>query len=141
MDIMVIIWLSVMVFFILLEVITTQLVSVWFAAAALVTLVVALFGVVEWVQFVVFVVVTVLMIIFTRPLVKRAMKGMKTRTNADRIIGMTAIVIQEINNTKAEGQVQVSGQIWTARSQDGEVIPTETIVTVQAIEGVKLIVV
>ena len=140
MDTMVIIWLSVMVFFILLEAVTTQLVGIWFAVASMVTLVFALFGVPQWAQFVIFVVCTVLMLIITRPLVKRAMKGVKTRTNADRTIGMTALVIQEINNKKAEGQVQVSGQIWTARSLGGNAIPEGAEVTVHSIEGVKLIV-
>lgn len=61
-------------------------------------------------------------------------------TNADRLLGAVAVVTQEIDNRSATGQVKVSGQIWTARSQGEDPIPVGTSVTVLRIEGVKLIV-
>ena len=137
---MVIMWLCAFIVFIIIEAVTTQMVCIWFAAAALVTLIAALLGVPELAQYVVYVLTAAVLLIFTRPFVKRVMKSSSIRTNADRTIGMTAIVIKEINNNISEGQVKVSGQTWTARSQNGEVIPTETKVAVRSIEGVKLIV-
>ncbi|MBR3738003.1 MAG: NfeD family protein, partial [Eubacterium sp.] len=62
------------------------------------------------------------------------------KTNADRCIGEDAVVCEEINNLEAKGQVKVDGKIWSARSSDGSIIPTDTIVTVEKIDGVKLIV-
>ena len=55
-------------------------------------------------------------------------------------IGREAVVTQAIDNLKGEGQVNVSGSIWTARSMDQTVIPKGASVLVDAIEGVKLIV-
>ena len=140
MDKMVIIWLAAIVVFVVIEAMTVQLLCIWFAASALVALIFALFKTPEFVQIIVFVVCTVVLLIFTRPIVRRLMQGQKTPTNADRILGMTAVVIQEINNDIAEGQVKVSNQIWSARSLKGNIFPVDTKVIVDSIEGVKAIV-
>ena len=139
-DYMAIIWLCALVFFVIVEAMTVQMLCIWFAASSLVSLVLALIGVPEWAQIVVFFLCTAVLLIFTRPIVKRFMNKPRERTNADRIIGMTAVVIQEINNDKAEGQVSVANQVWTARSTSGEIIPVDTKVEVRSIEGVKAIV-
>ena len=140
MDEMMIIWLSIVVIFVVIEAMTVQMLCIWFAASALVSLVLALLKVPEWAQIAAFFVCTALLLIFTRPIVKRLMRKPETRTNADRIIGESAIVILEINNDNAEGQVRVMNQIWTARSLNGEVIPVGTKSIVRSIEGVKAIV-
>ena len=140
MDNMVIVWLAAIVVFVVVEAITVQLLCIWFAASSLVALIFALFKAPEFVQIIVFVVCTVVLLIFTRPVVRRLMKGQITPTNADRILGMTAVVIQEINNDMAEGQVKVSNQIWSARSLRGNVFPVDTKVIFHSIEGVKVIV-
>ena len=70
-------------------------------------------------------------------------KFIKTKlvpTNSDRVIGETAVVTESIDNIQAKGSVKVQGQLWTARSENGEVIPEGSQVTVIRIEGVKLIV-
>ena len=47
---------------------------------------------------------------------------------------------EAIDNLASQGQVTVSGQIWSARSDGEEQIPIGARVTVLRIEGVKLIV-
>ena len=140
MDAMVIIWLSAVIIFAIVEAMTVQMLCIWFAAASLVSLILALLRAPEWVQIIVFCICTAILLIFTRPIVKRLMKKPETRTNADRILGMHAIVIHEINNDIAEGRIKVSGQVWTARSADGDVIPVDEKVIIRSIEGVKVIV-
>ena len=140
MDTMVIIWLSLLVGFIILEAASVQLVGIWFAIFSLVSLVLALAGVPEWAQITVFLVGSTALLVFTRPIAKRFMKGPQEKTNADRVIGAEAIVVQEINNDTAVGQAKVIGQVWTARSHDGDVIPIGKKVIVRSIEGVKVIV-
>ena len=135
-----IVWLSALVFFVIVEAMTVQLVCVWFSASALIALLLALLGVPEYVQIIAFFVCTALLLIFTRPIVKRIMKKPAIHTNADRVIGATAIVIQGINNDLDEGQVKVLNQVWTARSLGGEAIPIDTKVVVHSIEGVKVMV-
>jgi len=140
MEMMEIIWLCAVVLFVIVEAMTVQMLCIWFAASALVSLVLALLGAPEWAQIAVFFVCTAVLLIFTRPIVKRLVNNQRTRTNADRILGMQAVVLQEINNDDAKGQVKVANQIWTARSFGGDVIPVDTKVVIRSIEGVKAIV-
>ena len=140
MDPLVIIWLAGLVFFVVLEAFTVQMVCIWFAASALITLIAALLGAPLWLQLTIFPVCTVILLLFTRPIVRGLMKGTVTRTNADRILGTTAVVITGVDNEKAEGQIRVMNQVWSARSADGAALPADTKVIVRSIEGVKAIV-
>lgn len=133
-------WLVLLVAFAIIEAATVQLVSVWFAVGALGALA-AVFAHADFkVQLAVFIAVSLLSFVLTRPLVKKFTKSGIQSTNADRCIGKTAVVIEEIDNLNAKGQVKVNGNIWSARSSDGSVIPENTLVKVLKIEGVKVIV-
>ena len=59
-------------------------------------------------------------------------------TNADRVIGQTALVTEDIDNVEGKGLVVISGQVWSARSEHGVAIPAGTQVRVLRIEGVKV---
>ena len=61
-------------------------------------------------------------------------------TNADRVLGQTAKVTEAIDNIAPSGAVYIDGKTWTARSADNRPIPAGALVTVTAMEGVKLIV-
>jgi len=135
------VWLALAVVLGIVELATVQLVTVWFAIGAIASLVVSLCGCDSIVvQVLVFVVVSAVALIATRPLVKKLTEKRKQPTNADRNLGKTALVTQEIDNDKATGIASLSGMTWSARSEDGSVIPAGAKVTVKAIEGVKLIV-
>ena len=136
----VVIWVVALILFAIVEAVTVQLVSIWFAAGALAALIADLLGAGVTVQFVVFLAVSIICFIVTRPLVKRFSTSKIQSTNADRCIGETAVVVEEIDNVNARGQVKVNGNIWTARSETDEVIAEGEKVTVLKIEGVKLIV-
>lgn len=140
MDPMPYIWLAVIVVMAIAEALTTQLVSIWFVVGGIVALIVSLFGVTLPVQLIVFVLVSTITLLITRPLVKKTMQFKKEDTNAGRYIGKIGQVIVEINNDLGVGQVNVSGSVWTARTTDGSVIPEGANVTVESIEGVKLMV-
>lgn len=133
-------WLALVVLFAIVEGVTPQLVSIWFAGGALVSLVVSLFGAPLWVDVIVFVAVSAILLILTRPLVKRRFEKQTVRTNADALVGGDAVVTQGINNVEGVGLAKILGQVWSARSANGEEIPEGTAVTVERIEGVKLIV-
>ena len=133
-------WICAVVMFVIIEALTVQLVCIWFAVSALVTMIAALLGAPLWAQLTIFPVCTVILLVFTRPMVKKLTKGKVTHTNADRILGMSAVVVREIDNEKAEGQVRVLSQIWSARSLGGDIIPNDSKVTVLSIEGAKVIV-
>ncbi|MGN0561757.1 MAG: NfeD family protein [Candidatus Fimenecus sp.] len=135
-----VIWIVLLVLFLILEAATVQLVSAWFALGVLCALLANLCGVgVVW-QVVLFLVVSAICLIATRPLVKKMTATKIQKTNADRCIGAEAVVLEEINNLKSTGLVKAMGNTWTARSEDGSVIPKDAVVIVRKMEGVKLIV-
>ena len=140
MQTMTIVWLVLAVVMAVVEAITVQLVSIWFVAGAVAAYITSLITDNIIIQAIVFIVVTAVALIVTRPIVKRMKEKKPEATNADRYIGKTAVVVQPIDNEKAQGLVLVDNQKWTARSADGSPIPEGTKVTVAAIEGVKLIV-
>lgn len=133
-------WIVLLIIFAVAEAVTVQLVSVWFAVGALAGLIANLCGANVTLQIVIFISVSIICFVATRPLVKKFTANRIEKTNADRCIGDTAVVVEEINNVEASGQVKVNGNIWTARSMDNSVIPVNARVTVEKIEGVKLIV-
>ncbi len=135
------IWLAVLIVSILVEAGTMGLVSIWFAAGALVSWALAMFGVNEWIQCLAFVLVSGLLLFFTRPLVKKYVTPKIQPTNVDAIIGREGIVCEAIRPLEGTGQVKVGGQIWSARTDEQtDCIPEGTIVTVLRVEGVKLFV-
>lgn len=135
-----VIWLALLVLFALVEVATVGLVSVWFAAGALVALLSTFFTGNIWLQITLFLVVSILAMAVLRPLARRFVLPKSVPTNADRVIGREAVVTEAIDNLNGKGAVVVFGVAWTARSEDGSPIPEGTTVTVQRIDGVKLFV-
>ena len=130
-------WLVLMVAFLAAEAATVTLVSLWFAAGALVALVAALLGGPLWLQVTLFLAVSAVLLALLRPLVKRYISPEITATNGDSGIGSTGLVTTAIDNTSAAGQVKIGGMDWTARSTSGEPIEVGTLVKVDKIEGVK----
>lgn len=140
MEYMIWIWLGAAVVFGILEAMTAGLISVWFVAGAVAAMVAAMLGAGVMVQAGVFIVVSALALALTRPLVRRWTKTRTVATNADRVLGQTAKVIETVDNDNSMGAVYVDGKTWSARSRDGSVIPVGTQVQVERMEGVKLFV-
>lgn len=134
------VWLAIIVLMSIMEASTVQLVSIWFVVAAVISFVLSLCGVSAWIQFIMFLLVSVVLLMLTRPIVKRLLAFEKVGTNSDRYIGSEGVVIEEIDNLKGMGQVNVSGSIWTARSIDKQKIKKDEFVKIEKIEGVKLVV-
>ena len=133
-----IVWFILMVVFIVTEVGTYQLVSIWFALGAIAAMLSSLFNVSGTMQLVIFAVVSMVSLIASRPLVKKMQKGPKEKTNADRAIGQTAKVILPINSQN-KGRVELDGVSWAAAVQnDQDSFAVGEYVKVVRIEGVTL---
>ncbi len=137
---MYVVWAVLIVAFCVLEGVTAQLVSIWFVIGAVAALIARFLGAGLIIQIVIFIAVSIIALLITRPLVRKKLNTQAEKTNADRCIGMQGVVTEEINNLAPTGQVKADGKIWTARSATGEVIPAGTVITVEKIDGVKLIV-
>ena len=135
-------WLIIMVVMLIIEAATTALATIWFAAGALVAMIMDLCGAPHNLQIIVMAAVSVvtflICMIWIRPKLESLRRANIQRTNADRLIGMEGVVIVPVNPVEGKGQVKVEGQIWSAKSESA--IDEGIKVRIKAIEGVKLIV-
>ena len=134
------VWIAVTAVAIIVEAISAQLLSIWFALGGIAALLTSFLTDNIAVQVIVFCVVSAVSLAVIFPLAKKSLKKEHIKTNADRYIGKTAVVTEDISNIDAKGQVKVDNQIWSARSDDGSAISSRKQVNVLRIEGVKLIV-
>lgn len=135
-----IIWLAALVVLLIAEALTLGLTTIWFAGGALIALVVALVGANVWVQLGIFLAVSLILLIFTRPVALRYMNKSTLKTNVDSLAGEQGIVSETIDNLEATGKVKLNDVFWMARSEDGSIINEGTVVEIVRVDGVKLIV-
>lgn len=128
-------WLIIMLILSFVEIITINLVTIWFVASAGIALLVSLITDSYYIQFLTFGICGLLIMVLTRPLLKKLMKKDKTKTNLDRVIGMEGICTEEISKNKV-GEVKVDGKRWSAVSPVKINVGDEVIIT--DIDGVKL---
>ena len=133
-------WIGVVVVTAAIEAATVQLVTVWFAVGGVAGLIAYAAGLEIWLQILIFAIVSAVALAVTRPIVKKFTNGRRMPTNADRFIGEKAVVTEKIENDLSKGAVKIGGLEWTARSVDSETAEVGEQVTVEAIEGAKLIV-
>lgn len=117
-------WLIILVLFGIGEAVTVGLTSIWFALGALGALIVSQLGLGFWPQITTFIVLSALSMLLVRPFAKKFLRPGYSATNADRIIGATGLVTEEIDNLAGHGLVNIAGQVWSARStEEGAVTP------------------
>ena len=134
-------WLVAAAVFVVIEIMTMGLTTIWFAGGALVGAVMAAVSLPLWSQIIAFAVISVILLILTRPWALKYVNSRTIKTNVDSLIGQTGLVTQDIDNLNAKGQVKVRGQICTARSISDEVKLHEgQKVSIESISGVKVIV-
>lgn len=133
-------WLAVLIICIIAEAVTTQLVSLWFAFGSLGALIAAALGFGISVQSAVFVLLSLVLLLALRPITRRILQPKQEHTNADRIVGQPALVIETIDNQADTGQIRLLSQVWTARNINNTVIAEGETVVVERISGVKAMV-
>ena len=134
-----VIWLSLFVLFLVIEIITMGLTTIWFAGGALVAFLVAVLGLGLGVQIIIFAIVSLALLAVTRPLAMKYFNQERQKTGAELLIGQKALVIEEIDTLSSKGRVEV--REWAAKTDAPEgKIPKNAIVVVEGIQGVKLIV-
>ena len=133
-------WCAALVVFIVLELATVNLVTIWFAVGSLGALITAFITDLWWVQIGVFIVLSALALFFVRPIARRIATVHREPTNADRAIGKTAVVTEEIAMREGRGAVNLEGVIWSATTSEEDPIPVGDEVKVLEIRGAKLLV-
>lgn len=133
-------WLIAMVIFLLFELATVALTTIWFAAGALVACIASLFIDSLFVQLLIFAGVSIVMLVLLRPSMTRKFNEKTNKTNIDEWIGKRVRIIEKVDNKVESGCAVLNGQEWTARSQDESVtFDVGDMATVANITGVKLI--
>lgn len=133
-----IIWLVITILALVIEGSTAGLTTIWFAIAAAVSFVLSLLNLNVYIQIIAFFLISILLLVFTRPIIRKTLVKEKEKTNADKIIGEKALVIDEINPLAGTGQIKISGAVWSAKAD--EIITKDKIVIIKGIKGVHAIV-
>ena len=131
-------WFILLILFVVVEAVTVNMVSAWFAAGSLAAMLVALAGGKMWLQILLFLVVSGVALALLRPLAKKYFTPRITRTNVDAMAGKICLCITAIDNLAGVGQVRIGDVEWTARSTSGEPIPAGEQVKIDRVEGVKV---
>lgn len=137
---MAIVWLVAALIFLGVEALTVGLATIWFAAGAVVALILSFINVPVPVQVVVFLVVSIGLLVSTRKIFVEKLKAGAEKTNVDAVIGAKAVVISPILPYEV-GQVKVGGQVWSAIGKNPEdTFEKDQLVKITSVEGVKVIV-
>ena len=128
-------WLIIFIVLIITELLTINLVTIWFAFGALLALVVEVSFSNIVLDIITFVITSFLLIILTKPIIGRLKVKKVEATNLDMVINKIGIVTEDINQDKI-GEVKVLGKRWSAYSST-EIKKNEK-VKILSIDGVKL---
>ena len=136
-----IIWLGIFVLAIIIEALTADLVTIWFAFGGVIALVISFIpGVNWWIELIVFMVISMATLLCLRPIATKLLKRNIVSSNVDEMIHKKGKMIKgcdELNH----GEVKINGVIWTAISSDEhQDIKEGTLVEVLAVDGNKLVV-
>ncbi len=137
--VMILIWLVICIIALIIESLTTELVSIYFSFGALISMICAILGVYFWPQVWIFVLVAAVSLFTTRPLFLKYFKKNEIKTNVDALVGKRFTLTKEITSTE-RGEVNVSGIVWSVVTNDNSSIEVNSTVEVLSLDGSKLIV-
>lgn len=134
------VWLIISGLFFVGEIATVGFLIFWFGIGALIAMIVSFFTSNIIIQTTIFVISSTILIFATKPFVKKFADVKKTNTNVYSIIGKKALVIKTIDPIHSVGQIKINGEVWTAESENNQVIDEGSEVEILEIKGVKAIV-
>ncbi|KGM10366.1 membrane protein [Cellulomonas bogoriensis 69B4 = DSM 16987] len=133
-------WVGGALLLVIVEMISLDLVLLMFAGGALVAAALAALGAPVWAQILGFAVASTLLLMALRPWLLRhlRMRMPLEETNAAAHLGRLAIAVTEVN--ERTGRVKLAGEVWTARTENDEVLPTGVEARVLRIAGATAVV-
>lgn len=134
------VWLIIAGLFFVGEIATVGFLIFWFGIGALIAMIVSFFTSNIIIQTTIFVISSTILIFATKPFVKKFADVKKTNTNVYSIIGKKALVIKTIDPIHSVGQIKINGEVWTAESENNQVIDKGSEVEILEIKGVKAVV-
>ena len=138
--VMMYIWIAVICIAALVEAFTMQMVSIWFVAGGIVSLILYFCGVSYEIQIIVFIAVSIILLISLRKLcLKFLLKNTDEKTNVDSLIGREAKLLKDISLGEL-GEVKLGDVVWTATTKDETPLSAGTLIKIVQVQGNKLIV-
>ncbi|MFX3625324.1 MAG: NfeD family protein [Ectobacillus sp.] len=108
-----VVWLLIAGGLVIAEMLTFTFYLLWLGIGALFGGIVAFFVPDLWTQVIVASIVSLVLTVFSKPIVKKIRMGRGYTDPVDTIVGKTGIVMQNITD-EANGIVKVSGDTWSA---------------------------
>lgn len=136
------IWLILALLCFIVEIFSNIFVFLCFCVGCLVSTITAVFTESVVIQILVFSIVTLISLIFVRPIMNKYAfrKSNDTKTNVDALIGAEGRVIETIDDISNTGRVFVNGDDWKAVSVDNQRIEKDKKISVVKVDSNILIV-
>ena len=131
-------WFIATIAFIILEVISTALISIWFALSAFIVFIITYFMSNTLIEIIIFCILSIIFLLLTRPIYNKYFKKKIVNTNVYSIIGKEFILKESITKDSL-GKIKIDDQIWNVISNSGDIKAGEKVI-VEDINGTKLVV-
>ena len=133
-----VIWLIFAFLFLIIEVFSVNMITIWFSLGCMFSFVCSLFHLGIIVQFIVFVLISFVGLLFFKNKISKNVNDNIETTNFENIVGKQGIVTTEINNNLGQGRILVDGEDWRAISDDNNILEVNSHVIVVKMESTKL---
>lgn len=135
------IWLVLSGIFVIIEIVNLGFFIFWFAVGAIIAMLSSFFIKNLAIQIAIFVISSTILLFATKPIVNKFLdKDKIVKTNAYSIEGKVGKVTIDIDSIEGKGQIKINGELWSAKSENNDIIPKDTEVIIEKIDGVKVIV-
>ncbi len=129
------VWVAVTIICVVIESLTLALTTIWFGISAFVMVFLAFTPMPFVAQLFIFVAIAMVLLIFTRPVVKKKLSQKQIATNYERVIGQIAVVTKKITALE-KGSVKINGMEWTAAVKEDIVLEKGSKCIIEEIAGV-----
>lgn len=134
------VFIGVIVFSLVIEALTSDMVSIWFTGGGIVALILSVCGVVWYISVPVFIAVSLGLLLLFRKAALKKFSLKDGKTNAQAVIGKEFELLSPIGFNKA-GSIKVNGVVWSVVTEnEHDEVKEGTIVKVINIKGNKYIV-
>ena len=138
---MIYVWLAVVILSVVVEAVTNELLTIWFAIAGLICVILSAFQIEWYITLPVFIAVSTALILGLRKLsIKLLNKKCDDKTNADAVFGKKFVLLSKISLNQP-GTIKVNDVVWNVLTENnGEVVEEGSLVKVLRLSGNKYIV-
>lgn len=132
------VWLFFALVFLVLELVTTALVSIWFTVGAVFASLIATFVDSLFVQFLAFIVFSAVLLVFSKSFYEKRIRKNQKDEILEKFLEKIATVEEDIPNKYEAGKISINGVVWKAISLTGEKIEKGSLVVIKSIDGLTL---